>query len=899
MLWRTRKKPREREIEDEIEYHLAMLASERMEEGCNAVEARHSARRKLGNKALIKEATREMWRWNSIETLWQDLHYAFRQLRQSPGFAFVSVMTLALGIGANTAIFSLLNGVLLRVLPGVRSPDGVVLFNDGNYEGSFKTNIPDPGPLPLYSYPLYERLRDHAQLFGGIAAQQSSTTGVNVQAAGSEADGTANEASGRCVTANYFDVLGVSAFRGRTFRSEDQTAPGANPVLILSYGYWQRRFGGNPAVLGSRLIVNGWPYTVIGVTPPDFMGTKVGAATDLWVPVTMQAQLMRRESLLSRDAWWLLVIGRIKPGVSFTQAQANFNVTLQQYFSEVSLHRDELAGRKLVRIELLPGAKGVSPLRRRFGLSLMVLMAGVGLLLLIACINISHLLLARSIRRQREISLRLALGAGRIRVLRQLLTEGLLFSLLGGIAGLVLGRWCSYGLLHLASPGPVSLAVDVSADARVLMITSLLTIATGVLFSLAPMWHASRIELNASLQAMSRSVSGSIMRRSFGRLLLISQVALSLLLLVGAGLLVQTLRNLKNFDKGFREERVLLVNVGFRLAGLTPVQTMIVYQQLLDQISVLPEVRSASLALQTPLSGNTDTTDISLPGRTAPWGTDREVEVMVVTPSYFETMGMSLAQGRRLTSDDRANTPKVAVINEAMARKVFDSKALHRRFRAGGQEGESTVIGVVRNAKLLNLRDQVRPVMYLPLAQSPDFLKSIQIRTVGDPVLLASQIRQIVRNVNPNLPVMQVTTLHDQVDRSLVEERLVAILSSAFGSLALLLVCIGLYGVLSQAVAQRTAEIGVRMALGAERRQVQWLVLREALLLVLFGIATGLPIALVAARGLTRMLFGLSPVDPLILSGACTAIVIVAALAGYLPARRASRVDPIVALRYE
>jgi predicted permease len=898
MAWWKRAKRRNGEIEEELEYHLAMLVRERLEDGSSAAEARYAARRKLGNKTLIEEVTREMWRSNSLETVWQDLRYAARQLRQSPGFASVAVMTLALAIGANTAIFSLLNGVLLRALPGVRSPDSLVLFSDGDYQGSFMANIPDPGPLPVYAYQLYERLRDHGQFFDGIAAQQSTTSGANVQVRDSEADGTANGAGGRCVTANYFDVLGVAAFRGRTFRPEDQTAPGANPVLVMSYGYWQRRFGGNPSVIGSQLVVNGSPFTVIGITPPNFTGTEVGSATDFWVPVTMQAQLMRRESFLSRNAWWLLLIGRIKPGVSLAQAQANFNVILQQYLAEAPARGEEAAARKLVRIDLLPGAKGMSPLRRKFGVPLVVLMGGVGLLLLIACINISHLLLARSIRRQREISVRLALGASRVRVLRQLMTEGLLLSLVGGTAGLILGQWCCYGLLRLASPGPVPLAVDVNVDTRVLMFTALLTIAAGLLFSLTPIWHVSRTDLNVSLQATSRAISGSAMGRSFGRLLLVSQVALSVLLLVGAGLLVQTLRNLKNFDKGFQEEHVLLVSVAFRLAGLNPMQTMAVYQELLDRISALPGIRSASLALQTPLSGNTDTTDISVPGHPVPWGTDMEVEVMVVTPGYFKTMGMRLAQGRALTLDDRANTPRVAVVNEAMARQFFDSNALDRRFRGWGSD-ELTVVGVVKNAKLLDLRSDVRPVMYVPLAQSPTLLKSIQVRTVGNPALLASQIRQIVRDVNPNLPVMQVTTLRDQVDRSLVEERLVAILSSVFGMAALVLVSIGLYGVLSQTVARRTAEIGVRMALGAERVQVRWLVLKEALVVVLVGIAIGAPVALVAGRGLRRLIFGLSPADPLILSGASIAILIVAVLASYMPALRASRVDPIVALRYE
>lgn len=898
--WFRRKRAREQDIDEELNYHLAMLAQEHLEAGVAAKQADFSARKSLGNRTLIQESLHEVWSWHFMETIWQDFRYALRQLRQNPGFAFIAVVTVALGIGANTAIFSLLNGVLLRPLPGVPAPSSLVLFSDGNFEGVFGAHVPDPGPLPAYSYLLYERLRDQRQLFDGIAAQQSNYLIAKVESSSFESNEAADQAAGRCVSANYFDVLGVSAFRGRTFRAEDQTAPGANPVIVLSYSYWENRFGGNSAVVGRQLIVNEAPYTVIGITPPDFRRTTVGETTDFWVPLTMQATLMRRPDVLSRrDMWWLLVVGRLKPDVSQAQAQAGCNIILQQYLAGAVASHDELAGRKLVRVELLPGARGASPLRKKFGIALTALMGGVGLLLLIACVNVSQLLLARSVRRRREISLRLTLGASRMRVLQQLLTEGLLLSFLGGIAGVIVGTWCTHALLRLASPGPAALSIDVTPDLRVFAFTSLLTIATGVLFSLIPLWSAARIELSAALQAASRSVSGGFGHKSFSRLLLMSEVALSLLLITGAALLVQTLRNLKNFDKGFREEHVLLVDFSARLTGLTPTQLLPVYQQLLDRISVLPGVRSASLGLQTPLSGSTNTTDVSIPGHIAKFGEDLETEVMVVTPRYFETMGMSLAQGRYFGRDDQANAPKAAIVNEAFARRFLGEEALDRRFGVSRDTADLTVVGVVRDAKLDDLRSPVQPVMYLPLAQSPDFVKSIQVRTAADPAILAKQIRQIVHEANSDFFVLNVTTLQHQVDRSLVQEKLIAILSSSFGGVALLLVCIGLYGVLSQGVVQRTAEIGIRMALGARRQQVRWLILREALLLVVIGLAVGVPIAVAAARALTSMLFGLNAVNPLILSCCCIAIVLVTAMASFVPAWRASRLDPMNALRYE
>ncbi len=900
MLWRRRGE-REQDLERELRLDLELEAEEQQRNGLSAEEARYAAHRAFGNMTLVKEEVREMWHWNSLETIWQDLRFGSRKLRQNPGFAVMAVLTLALAIGANTAIFSLVNAVLLRSLPGVQSPDNLVLFSDGSFEGGFMANTPDPGILPAYSYPLYNRLRRQLQLFDDIAAQQSNTTGAVVERAGSDSSSAADPASARCVTANFFDVLGVRALLGRTFRADDQTAPGANPVLVLSYGYWQRQFGGTLSVIGAQLTVNGFGYAVVGVAPPNFIGTKVGAATDFWVPLTMQEQLMRRESRLSLSdkTWWLLVIGRIKRGVPLRQAQAELNVALQQYLAETPASPNEIALRKRVRAELSAGGKGVSSPRRQFGPSLLVLMGGVGMLLLIACINVSHLLLARSVRRQSEVSLKLALGASRSRIVRQLITEGLLLSILGGIAGLALGRWCTAGLVRLASTGQVPLVVDTTPDARVFVFSSLLILATAVLFGLVPVWQVSLTHLSGSLKEMSRSVSGSTSRRAFSRLLLISQVALSLLLLVSAGLLTQTLRNLQKVDKGFHEDHLLLVNLNSRLTGLNPRQMVSVYEQLLEEMSSLP-VQSVSLAVDTPLSGNTNTTDISIPGRASTQGDNMEVQTVVVTPRYFETMGMNVLQGRGISREDRAATPRIAVVNEAMVRRFFDSgEVLGRRFWAGAQDQELTVAGVVKNARMNDLRSEPRPTIYLPLAQSPEYLRGLQVRVKGDPAMVAARIRQIIRRTNPNLAVNQMTTLHQQVDRSLVRERLIATLSGAFGVLALILVCVGLYGVLSQSVAQRTAEIGVRVALGAGQRRVQWLILRESLVLVLSGIAVGIPAALAAAKGMASLLFELSPVDPRTLCSATGTVVIVTVLASYIPAWRASRVDPIVALRYE
>ena len=635
----------EQDLGRELQFHIAERISTLRGSGLSEEEARRQVRQEFGGIEQVKEECRDARRMNMLDDLGRDLRYSLRTLRKSPGFTLIAVTTLAFGIGANTAIFSLLNGVLLRSLPGTDSPRSLVLFSDGNFEGGFGANVPDPGALPAFTYPLYLHVRNQTKLFD-VAAEQSNYSVAKVEASGFESNAASDQAVGRCVTTNFFNVLGVSAFRGRIFQKEDQTAPGADPIIVLSYAYWQRRFGGNPAVIGSRLIVNASPYTVIGITPPAFMGTTVGEEADFWIPLTMQPKLVQRPEMLTRrDMWWLLLIGRLKPGVSLSQAQADANVAVQQYLAQAPTSLNDRADRKLVRIELLPGAKGVSPLREKFGFALFALMGGVGLLLFIACLNLSHLLLARSTRRQREIALRLMLGASRMRVLRQLLTEAFLLCSLGGVAGLILGPLCSHALLRVASPDPAPLAVDVNADSRVFAFTLMLTLATGGLFSVIPLLQALRMQLSAGLQAVSRTFSGNLKNRSFSRLLLISEVALSLLLLTGAVFLVQTLRNLKSFDKGFREQHVLLVRFGARLTGLSPIQMMPVYKELLDRTSVLPGVQSASLALQAPLTGDSNTTDISLPGYMPKSGENMEVEVMAVTPHYFETMGMTILRG--------------------------------------------------------------------------------------------------------------------------------------------------------------------------------------------------------------------------------------------------------------
>ena len=888
----------ESELDEELAYHLEKLVEENLARGMSPAEARVAARKSFGGIDQTREACRDTRRTRWLEDFARDLGHAARCLRRSPGFTLIVMLTLGLGIGASVAVFGIVDVVLLRPL-GVREPERLAFFSEGAQIG--QGGPLDPGRIKVISYPLFQRLRSQNQTFQDLAAQQSGETASVVRSADLDDAGGADLAFGRAVTANYFDLLGLAAHRGRFFLPEDETAVGANPVVVLSHRTWQRRFGENSRLLGSLLTINGTRYRVIGVGPPGFTGTRLERVTDFWVPATMQAALWRagRSNLSYPEAGWLLVIGRLKPGVSLAAAEANVNVILQQFLADnPSLARSE--DRPRVRIGLDPGRKPTSDVRPILRDPLLTLMAGAGLLLLIVCLNLSYLMLARARARQREMSVRTALGAGRGRLLRQLLAESLLLSLLGALAALLLARVLTIGLLAIVQTEGTSLVLDLGTDRRVVALAGLLALTCALLLGLVPAWHALRADLHRGLRAAAFTVTGAGPHRPLSRTLLALQVAFSLVLLVGAGLLNGSVRRLRAIDKGFDHGHVLLVELNARMAGFDPTQARRSSQNLLDRLGALPGVRSASMSANAFLSGAWSSRGFRIPRGGAPLETV-EAGLNVVTPAYFETLGMTLLRGRAFTTGDRAGVPRVAVVNETFARSQFGGdRVVGQRFGdAKAKPQEIEIVGIVRDAKVVGLRHDVPPMVYLAAAQQDDFLHGLELRAAGDPAALASEVSRLIRTASPSLPILSVRTIANQMDRSIASERILMALSSTFGLMALFLVCVGLYGVIAQRAAQRTGEIGLRMALGASPGGVRWIVLREALVILMAGLAVGLPAAVAAGQLVKSLLFGVDPVDVKTISGAALTLIAVATLAAYLPARRASQVDPMHALRVE
>jgi predicted permease len=806
-------------------------------------------------------------------------------LLKNPGFTAVAVLTLALGIGANTAIFSAVDVTLLKWLP-VRNPEQLYLIAHAGQRGVTEVN----------NFPFFEQLRDHNQSFTGLLAFNPNQWKVTIQ-------GEIEIVAGQVVTGNYLSVLGVNAVLGRILTLDDDKIPGGHPVAVISHAYWQRRFGKDPEVLGKTITINLTPFTIIGVTSPEFFGLQVGRSAEISVPMAMHSLVGSGAKLSERKFWWNLpILGRLKPGLKLEQAQAELDLLQQQFLAEAGMNPD---GRKdfFARVQLIPAQRGLAELRQQFSSPLHVLMGIVGMVLVIACANVANLLLARATVRQREVSIRIALGASRLRLIRQLLTESVLLALLGGGLGLLFAYWGAQFLLGFIPPRDTPLTLQFSPDGRILAFTAGVSLLTGILFGLTPAWRATRVQLNTTLKGKTHNFGLSQARMGLGKALIVSQIALSLLLLVGAGLFVRSLQKLRQVETGFNNwDHILLVSIDCYGTGYKGPKLSALHQALLEKMNALPEVRSASLSTATPIRGGVDSTRIFVPGA-APRSENEDIQVSVVAPKYFETMGIPLVVGRDFGPQDGEHSPKVTVVSESMARHYFPNEnPLGRRFSLTRQEAseEREIIGVVKDAKFDNLRTGNARIVYLSHQQ--DWTRpsiTFALRTTGDPAALMTPVRHTIQSAGKDIPVTGIRTLATQMNEVLAKERLVATLSGFFGLLALLLACIGLYGLMAYAVTRRTNEIGIRMALGARGQDVLRLIMRETMLLVLPGVALGLGAAVVTTRFISSLLFGLAATDPVTLMAAALLLIVVAAFAGYLPAHRAARVDPMEALRCE
>jgi len=887
------------ELSEEIRAHLDEKIEELVARGMPRKEAVASARRELGNLTLLEEDSRAVWRWPSAEDFFMDIRYGLRTLARNPGFTAVAVLTLALGIGANTAIFSLMNAVLLRNLP-VKNPSQLVLFGAGNW-GGIMDEVPSRS-WQLFSFPFYRDVQADKSVFTDVTALASMPNEVH----GTIGESSESEAiQARLVSGTYFSTLGVHPILGRTFTEDDDRIPGSSPVAVASYAWWKRRFGGDPSIIGKKMSVGPTVYTVIGVAPAEFFGTTVGESPDVWIPLSMQELLPPGwKGLHDKLFQSLYIIARRKPGVRVAQAQANLNLRFQQFLHEIigsQPTQKQLDDIQRAFIELTPGALGISRLRAQFSKPLRILMAAVGLVLLIACTNIANLLLARATNRQREIAVRMSIGAGRMRVIRQLMTESFLLATLGAILGIAFAAWTSKLLLLMVSAGAQTLPLSVAPDSRVVLFTLLVALVTPLLFGMAPAWRAARIELNSSLK---NGRSTAPVHSPLTKALIVAQVALSLVLLIGAGLFLRTLVNLTNVDMGFNKNSVLLfqiepASVGYkedsRLARL--------YEQIEQRVTAVPGVQAASFSMFTFNQGSWSE-DAWAQQESPEVKSNREILYNKVGTGFFSTLGLPLVAGRTFDLQDTANSLKVAVINETMARRFFPNMSpLGRTFRFGGPdaklENDRTVIGVVKDAKYMALKERRWPAAYLPYSQEVGYLWDFEVRYSGDAGSIVAAIREAIRQVDPRIPVTGVGTLAEEVDRSVVDQRLTAQLSSVFSIVAVFLACMGIYGLMSYSVVHRRNEIGIRMALGAQQGQVLRLILRQGLLLAAAGVAVGVALAFMLTRFLGSLLFDVRPVDPVTFVCVACLWMLVSLAACYLPARRAMRVDPVVALRYE
>ena len=891
------------ELREEMEAPLEMEVQENVSRGMPAEEARRAARREFGNRTQIQERAVEAWAFRGLENLLQDLRYGARMLRRNPGVTLAAVLSLGLGIGASTAVFSIAEALMFRALP-VKQPQELVVvrFDDPWHD------------VPNYTlpYPMFEAKEVLGRFFAEVAAVcpiDRANLMVRPRLAGDGPGFTdPNTVHFNLVSGSYFPLLGIQAAMGRTFTADDDRVPGGHPVAVISHRYWARRLGSDREAVGRTLALNGTTFTIVGVMPPNFTGGWVGRPTDVWVPAAMWGQVVLERPMRS---WGLTMMARLKPGADRSQAQA----AVQTLFRRI---RAEMGGVKpgspayaefaQYRVTLESMAAGYLPQRVKFAQPLAILTAIVGLVLLIACANVSNLLLARSAARKREIAVRLAIGAGGARIARQLLTESVLLAALGGAAGVMFANWGTGALANLVRLGPagfnapsMALDVDLHPDMRALAFTGGLCLLTGVLFGLGPAWRGARERLAQSFGSRGAGPGGL----RVGKALVVVQVAASLVLLSAAGLFVRTLHSLKSQDLGLDRDHVLLVWTAPMQMGRTGAVVAPLFEKTRERLRAVPGVVAASASVYGFLNGSSFIgSDVKVQGYTPKQAEQPVAQLDIVLPGYFETLGMRLLAGRDFNSQDAEKSPRVVIVNESLARHFFPGgNAVGRRIGFGGnsQGNEYEIVGVVNNAKHITPRDQARMMHYKPYRQDIGHLLQmcVAVRTAGDPARAAGRIREALREVDPTLPVVRTETIDDELDDLLGPERLVAALSGFLGALALVLVCVGLYGLMSYHTVLRTNEIGIRIALGATSGRVLGMVLGESALLVAAGAAIGLSVTLFATRLIASRLFAVGPADPATIGGAVLAMIAVAAAAGWIPARRSSRVDPVSALRME
>jgi predicted permease len=833
-----------------------------------------------------------------MQPLWQDLRFGARMLSKKPDFTLIAVLTLALGIGANTAIFSLIDAALLRMLP-VREPERLALFGTGHAMG-VGGGFPD-GRTELFSYPFYRDARRRSQSFSDVAAIESLPNRIYGVVSANGAKGEAEMLYARLVSGSYFSVLGVEAMLGRAFTDADDQVLGGHPVAVVSHAWWEHRLGADPAAVGKTITIGPTVFTIIGVAPNEFFGTEVGEAPDVWIPLAMEEQVPPGfKGRNDNDFQSLYLIGRMKPGVSIEQANAETNLRFKQWLREYAGSQpspERLQDIQQASVELTPAGRGLSQLRFQFSEPLRALMAVVGLVLLIACANVANLLVARGAARRKEFAVRLALGAGRLRLIRQLGAESLLLAAVGGVVGVFIAWWGGYALVLMSSTGPQPLPLDVAPNARILGFTALASLLSAVIFGTAPALRATKVEL---IPALKEGGGDAAMTRSlFGKALVVAQVALSLLVLAGAGLFVRSLINLRNVDTGFNQRNVLLLQLMTDSVGYKEDDPLLanLYREVEEKVSAIPGVRAASFSLFSFNQGSWSG-PIAVPGGAPPIRGNSNILNNVVGPGFFTAMNLPSILGRSFGPQDTRTSPKVAVISEEMSRRFFPGESpLGKRYRMEGDEIE--VIGVVKDAKYRRLTEEPQPMAYYPYSQQNRYLGNFEVSYSGELGVVTAAVRRTIKEVNPNLPIFEVATLSEQVERSIVQQKLIARLSSLFGLLALLLAAVGLYGVISYSVTQRTREIGIRMALGAERRNVLRLVLGQGAKLAFVGALIGLVAAWALTRWIESLLFNVNATDPLTFVAIALLLMAVALLACYIPARRAAKVDPMVALRCE